>query len=232
MLKTTFIASSLLAVSLAANAELQALDDSNLAEFAGQGGVYLSGEFTINSGDNELPLWNDGTRPYYRNDNGVLVLDNSQNPDGSGQADQCDLGVCGMRFAIKLNENSEGWYVIDDLSGGMSFEGLTLRTERLTSAVNYDAWDNAAGDFQTMAIDEEVVQIGLPGVVSFRDFKFKFAVANNGEFGVAPRDENGQVAINPETNAPYDSFRQTDIFGVQLNGDIILQGNLLLFPVE
>ncbi|MEK9767274.1 MAG: hypothetical protein VW274_12430, partial [Thalassolituus sp.] len=139
---------------------------------------------------------------------------------------------CGMRFAIKLNENSEGWYVIDDLSGGMSFEGLTLRTERLTSAVNYDAWDNAAGDFQTMAIDEEVVQIGLPGVVSFRDFKFKFAVANNGEFGVAPRDENGQVAINPETNAPYDSFRQTDIFGVQLNGDIILQGNLLLFPVE
>jgi len=194
-----------------AQAELISMDESNMAEISGQGGVYLSGEFSINKEGG--PLWEDGTRPYYELDaNGEPVVDNSAAPD------QCDNGVCGLRLAIKLNENSEGWYVIDDLSGGMSFDGLTLRTVNIKNAVDYDVWDDNTNDFQIVALDEEVLQIGLPGKVTFNDFKFKYAVANNGEFGVPLADGT--------------AFKQTEIFGVELDGAITLQGNLLLFPVD
>jgi hypothetical protein len=193
------------------NAELAAIDDVDMAGISGQGGVYLSGEFSINKEGG--PLWEDGTRPYYQLDgNGEPVVDNSISPD------QCNNGVCGLRLAIKLNENSEGWYVIDDLSGGMSFEGLTLRTVNIKNAVDYDVWDDNTNDFQIVALDEEVLEIGLPGRVTFNDFKFKYAVANNGEFGVPLADGT--------------AFKQTEIFGVELDGAITLQGNLLLFPVD
>lgn len=217
--KNTVSAWFLILASSLSHAEMSALDESGLSEISGQGGVYLSGEFSINKEGG--PLWEDGTRPYYELDgNGDPVIDNSITPD------QCDNGICGLRFAIKLNENSEGWYVIDDLSGGMSFEGLTLRTKNLTDVpdynnvtvvggvptpANYNFADNGEGD-------QEVLEIGLPGTVRFNDFKFKYAVANNGEFGVPLADGT--------------AFKQTEIFGVELNGAITLQGNLLLFPVD
>ena len=211
MIKNTLKTIALISVAVSSNAELVSMDESNLANISGQGGVYLSGEFSINKEGG--PLWEDGTRPYYQLDgNGEPVVDNSISPD------QCNNGVCGLRLAIKLNENSEGWYVIDDLSGGMSFEGLTLRTVNIKSAVDYDVWDDNTNDFQIVALDEEVLQIGLPGKVTFNDFKFKYAVANNGEFG-------GPLADGT-------AFKQTEIFGVELNGAITLQGNLLLFPVD
>ena len=211
MIKNTLKTIALISVAVSSNAELVSMDESNLANISGQGGVYLSGEFSINKEGG--PLWEDGTRPYYELDgNGAPVIDNSITPD------QCDNGICGLRFAMKLNENSEGWYVIDDLSGGMSFEGLTLRTVNIKSAVDYDVWDDNTNDFQIVALDEEVLQIGLPGKVTFNDFKFKYAVANNGEFGVPLADGT--------------AFKQTEIFGVELNGAITLQGNLLLFPVD
>ena len=211
MIKNTLKTIALISVAVSSNAELVSMDESNLANISGQGGVYLSGEFSINKEGG--PLWEDGTRPYYQLDgNGEPVVDNSISPD------QCNNGVCGLRLAIKLNENSEGWYVIDDLSGGMSFEGLTLRTVNIKNAVDYDVWDDNTNDFQIVALDEEVLQIGLPGKVTFNDFKFKYAVANNGEFGVPLADGT--------------AFKQTEIFGVELDGAITLQGNLLLFPVD
>jgi hypothetical protein len=210
---------SILLISNHGVAEMSAMGEMDLAEISGQGGVYLSGEFSINKEGG--PLWEDGTRPYYELDaNGEPVVDNSAAPD------QCDNGVCGLRLAIKLNENSEGWYVIDDLSGGMSFEGLTLRTKNLTDVpdynnvtlvngvptpANYNFADNGESD-------QEVLEIGLPGRVTFNDFKFKYAVANNGEFGVPLADGT--------------AFKHTEIFGVELDGAITLQGNLLLFPVD
>lgn len=210
---------STLMVATSSMAEMEAIDDFDLSEISGKGGVYLSGEFAINKDGG--PLWDDGTRPYYELDgNGEPVVDNLISPD------QCDNGVCGLRFAMKLNENSEGWYVIDDLSGGISFEGLTLRTETLSDVPDYNNV-TLVGGIPTPAnynfavngeSDQEIVKIGLPGTVSFNDFKFKYAVANNGEFGV-PLDDGT-------------AFTQTEIYGVELNGDITLQGNLLLFPVE
>lgn len=192
-------------------AELTAMTDGSMSDVSGQGGVYLSGEFAINKEGG--PLWDDplevsgftpGSRPIY---------------DGAGNivdSEDCDNGICGLRFAIKLNENSEGWYVIDDLSGGFAFEGLTLRTREAGNVVDYDSWNGS--DFDVVEVSDEILEIGLPGTVSFNDFKFKFAVANSGEFGVPL--ENGT------------DFRQTEIFGVQINGDITLDGNLLLFPVD
>ncbi|HCG78016.1 MAG TPA: hypothetical protein DE015_02255 [Oceanospirillales bacterium] len=202
---------STLMVASSAMAEMEAIDDFDLSEISGKGGVYLSGEFAINKDGG--PLWDDpnevsgftpGTRP---------IFDGAGNIVGS---EECENGICGLRLAIKLNENSEGWYVLDDVSGGMSFEGLTLQTETLTTATNYDVWVD--GDFEEKAVDDEVLKIGLPGTISFNDFKFKFAVANNGEFGVPLQDGT--------------AFRQTEIFGVQLDGNITVGGNLLLFPVD
>jgi len=198
-------------VASSAMAEMKAIDDFDLSEISGKGGVYLSGEFAINKDGG--PLWDDpnevsgftpGSRP---------IFDGAGNIVGS---EECENGICGLRLAIKLNENSEGWYVLDDVSGGMSFEGLTLQTETLTTATNYDVWVD--GGFEEKAVDDEVLKIGLPGTITFNDFKFKFAVANNGEFGVPLQDGT--------------AFRQTEIFGVQLDGDITVGGNLLLFPVD
>jgi len=225
--------------SAVAQAEMAALDDVALSDVSGKGGVYLTGEFAINKDGG--PLWNDGTRPYYYYDgSGNLQESDNSDPNGFRAPDQCDNGVCGMRFAIKLNENSEGWYVIDDLSGGFSFEGLTLRTEELDVVKDYDNVTMVNGvatpaNYDFAANGEsvpEVVKIGLPGNVRFNDFKFKFAVANNGEFGVTPRDENGNPIIDQTTGLPIETFRQTEIFGVQMNGNITIDGNLLLFPVE
>ncbi len=202
---------STLMVASSAMAEMEAIDDLDLSEISGKGGVYLSGEFAINKDGG--PLWDDpnevsgftpGTRP---------IFDGAGNIVGS---EECENGICGLRLAIKLNENSEGWYVLDDVSGGMSFEGLTLQTETLTTATNYDVWVD--GGFEEKAVDDEVLKIGLPGTITFNDFKFKFAVANNGEFGVPLQDGT--------------AFRQTEIFGVQLDGNITVGGNLLLFPVD
>jgi len=191
------------------SAEMLPMGEFELSRVSGQGGVYLSGEFAINKEGG--PLWEDGTRPYYTRDaQGNLTVDSDTS------ADECSNDVCGLRLAIKLNENSEGWYVVDDLSGGLAFDGLTLQTETLETVTNYDVWEN--GDFQQKDVDDEVLKIGLPGTISFNDFKFKFAVANNGEFGVPLADGT--------------AFRQTEIFGVQLNGDITVGGNLLLFPVD
>jgi len=202
---------STLMVATSSMAEMEAIDDFDLSEISGKGGVYLSGEFAINKDGG--PLWDDpnevsgftpGTRP---------IFDGAGNIVGS---EECENGICGLRLAIKLNENSEGWYVLDDVSGGMSFEGLTLQTETLTTATNYDVWVD--GGFEEKAVDDEVLKIGLPGTITFNDFKFKFAVANDGEFGVPLQDGT--------------AFRQTEIFGVQLDGNITVGGNLLLFPVD
>jgi hypothetical protein len=210
-------ASFFLVFNSIAYAELVTLSENTMSDISGQGGVYLSGEFSINK--NGGPLWT--TTP-----DDVLDADAPLEAfDDFGVRKEfrnCGTDItpreCGLRLAVKLNGNSEGWYVLDDLSGGMSFEGLTLRTVNIKSAVDYDVWDDNTNDFQIVALDEEVLQIGLPGKVTFNDFKFKYAVANNGEFGVPLADGT--------------AFKQTEIFGVELNGAITLQGNLLLFPVD
>ena len=90
-------------------AEMQALDDSTLSEMSGQGGVYLSGEFSINK------------------DGGVLWGTPTTNNPAQWTANQrsCALAgaapeSCGMRVAVRSGANS-GWYVLDNLKGIFCF---------------------------------------------------------------------------------------------------------------
>ena len=102
-------------------AEMQALDDSALSEMSGQGGVYLSGEFSINK------------------DGGVLWGTPTTNNPAQWTANQrsCALAgaatpeSCGLRLAIRSGANA-GWYVLDNL------KGLSLIHIYLVSPINID----------------------------------------------------------------------------------------------
>ena len=139
-------------LAMPALAEMQALDDDTLSSMNGQGGVYLSGEFSINK------------------DGGVLwSKPASNNPSTwtAGQRSCATAGAstpenCGMRVAIR-SEADGGWYVLDNLKGVFSFEGLTLRTRTINSGFNGDG----------AAFNQDVLEFGLPNEMKFKDGKLK-----------------------------------------------------------
>src|SRR5690554_7424974 len=77
-------------------AEMAPLDDAGMAEVSGRGGIYLSGDISIN----ELggPIQND----YF------------------GRCDEQDK-KCGARLAYQLKEGG-GWMVLDEIRGMFAFE--------------------------------------------------------------------------------------------------------------
>lgn len=157
-------------------AELKRLDDQALGDVAGQGGIYLSGDVSIN----ELggPIENS----YF------------------GRCED-ETRKCGARFAYRLKENG-GWMVLDDIRGNFAFEGLTLRVRTIDSGF--------AGDGELFQAD--VLELGLPNTVRFNDVRFKIAASS--------------------TARPTDpGFQQTDIFSVGMRGEVVMEGNLLVFPV-
>lgn len=156
-------------------AELDRLSDDDLSDVAGQGGIYLSGDISINE------------------DGGPI--DNSY----FGQCDEVGK-KCGARFAYQLKENG-GWMVLDEIRGNFAFEGLTLRVRSVDSGFD--------GDGQ--AFDSDVLEVGLPNIVRFNDVRFKIAASNQAR-----------------PTAP--NFQQTDIFAVEMQGDVVLEGNMLFFP--
>lgn len=176
-------------------AEMQALDDSTLSEMSGQGGVYLSGEFSINK------------------DGGVLWGTPTTNNPAQWTANQrsCALAgaapeSCGMRVAVRSGANS-GWYVLDNLKGIFSFEGLTLDTRTLTSASG----------------EREVLALGLPNEIRFKDGNFSFGVASQGGW------KNKALSA---ANGGDPSYQQTNIFSAKIDGSIRMQGSVLVFPTN
>lgn len=164
-----------LVLSPALNAELAKLDDGDLADVSGQGGIYLSGDISIN----ELGG----------------PIDNSYFGDCSDPAKKC-----GARLAYRLKEDG-GWMVLDDIRGNFSFEGLTLRVRTIDSGFGGD------GEL----FNRDVLEVGLPNVVRFNDVQFKIAASS--------------------TARPTDTgFQQTDIFAIEMRGDVVMEGNLLVFP--
>ena len=101
--------------SLPAAAEMNRLDDGDLSDISGQGGIYLSGDISINADGG--PIQN----TYF------------------GSCSDADKR-CGARIAYRLKQDG-GWMVLDDIRGKFSFEGLTLRvrTTRYSSS-----WQQAA----------------------------------------------------------------------------------------
>jgi hypothetical protein len=145
------------ACSLNSWAELRPLQGDELSQQSGQGGVYLSGEFSINK--NGGRLWSTPTTTNaasWRAGQRSCATQGSSTPESSG-----------LRVAIRA-EQAGGWYVLYNIKGIFSFEGLTLRTRVVNSGfAGYGAGFN-----------QDVLEFGLPNEVKFKDTSFIFAVAN------------------------------------------------------
>lgn len=194
--RTRLLTLALLLASAGAQAELKPLDDADLSATSGQGGVYLSGEFSINKAGGVL--WN---TPAGNNPAQWTVNERSCATAGASTPE-----ACGMRVAIRTEANG-GWYVLDNLKGVFSFEGLTLRTRSINDA--------SAG------FNQDVIELGLPNNVRFKDGSFAFAVANQGGW----RNKAGTVA-----NGGDATYQQTNIFSARIDGSIRMQGSVLVFP--
>ncbi len=164
-----------LSCSKQAMGELDRLNDDALSEVSGQGGIYLSGDISINE---------------------------MGGPIENGYFGRCDDAgkKCGARLAYRLKEDG-GWMVLDEIRGNFAFEGLTLRVRSIDSGFGGDG----------EAFNGDVVEIGLPDTVRYNDVRFKIAGSNT-----------------PRPTDP--GFQQTDIFAVEMQGDVIMEGNLLVFP--
>lgn len=190
----------LASIALQAQAELKPLDDVDLSRHSGQGGVYLSGEFSINK------------------DGGVLWATPSSVTQSTWSAGQRSCHApgssatesCGMRLAIR-SEAAGGWYVLDNLKGTFSFEGLTLRTRLINSGFGGDG----------AAFNQDVIELGLPNEVKYKNGSFAFAVANQGGW------RNNAISAASGGDSTY---QQTNIFSAKLDGTIRMQGNVLVFP--
>lgn len=165
----------MLAFSFDANAQLASLNDSALSGVSGQGGVYLSGEISINEhgGPIQNAYFGDCTNASQR---------------------------CGARIAFQTKQNG-GWFVLDDFKGSFSFQGLTLRVRNINSGFGGDG----------AQFNRDVLEIGLPDVIKVNQLQFTYATSS--------------------TARPSDAgFQQTDIYTVKMDGDVTMQGNILVFP--
>lgn len=174
---------------LSSNA-LEPMEDNMMGEYSAQGGVYLSGDVTVNKIGGPLNESGEG------------------NPSGWVN-DSCDTSLeieCGARLAFRTGTN-QGWLILDNIRGGFSFEGLTLQTRHIDSG-----FDNGSpADSDGEAFDQDVLEIGLPNTVKYDNVTFALATSNQARIS-----DSGAV--------------QTNIFDVRINGDVTMQGNLLIFP--
>lgn len=166
---------SSLVVPLPVAAELSLLGDEALSGISGQGGIYLSGDISINE---------------------------MGGPVENSYFGRCDdpSKKCGARFAYRLKEGG-GWMVLDEIRGNFAFEGLTLRVRNIDSGFSGDG----------EKFNQDVIELGLPNKVRFNDVRFKIAGSST-----------------PRPTDP--GFRQADIFSVEMQGEVVMEGNLLVFP--
>ena len=161
-------------------AEMSKIDDSELADVTGQSGVYLTGEISFNETGGPHEVGNS----YF------------------GICGDPGTESCGARLTFQTQQGG-GWFVIDDIRGSISFEGLTFQVRNISSALEF------GGDGQFFGRD--VLEIGLPESIRMNDFQFTLATGSSGR----PDDA---------------SYKQVDLMTVEMSGEITLQGNLLVFP--
>lgn len=189
----------LLMFGASAWAQLSALSEDDLRSHAGQGGMYLTGEFSVNRGGGAL--WNTPAN----NDPSTWAADQrSCAPAGSVTPQSC-----GMRIAMRA-QSTGGWYVMDNLKGTYSFEGLTVRTRLVNSGFGSDG----------AAFNRDVLEIGLPSEMEVSDGAAGFAIANQERWR---NNKTGAAGVDT-------SFRQTNLFSVVFSGTLKTQGNLLIYP--
>jgi len=132
---------------------LEPLSSEDLSAVSGQGGVYLSGDITIN--ENGGPLNVDGPSA-----NGY----NWQTNCTTSSTDK----RCGGRIAVNSGTGG-GWLVLDNIRGRFSFEGLTLRTRKIDSDFDGDG----------AAFNSDVFEIGLPNNLNYESASFTIANSNS-----------------------------------------------------
>ncbi len=107
----------------------------------------------------------------------------------------------GLEATVNTGSSSTGWFVLDNIRGRFSFEGLTLKTRTINSGFLGDG----------ALFDSEVLEVGLPNTLNYENVSLTVA--------------------NSNTPRPTDAgFQQTDIFTLNINGQANLQGNLLVYP--
>lgn len=172
-------------------------------------------------GDEELSSVNGQNGVYlsgeldFNADGGPLASTDSGNidPDGVGAmvatwgscAEKAagDVERCGSRMAVELNDTG-GWVAYDEIKGKISFEGLTLRSREIIAS------DNFGGD-EVAAAGKTVLEIGLPEKLEFENFSYDLTTSSHGR----PTDTG---------------YSQQTRYGIDFNGSVQLEGNLLVFP--
>ena len=158
MIKIITIALSVL--YLPCSVALEALEESELQQVLGQGGVYLSGDITINETGGPLNDLADSSNP------GVWQKDCS-----AASADK----RCGARIAVNAGDGANsGWLVLDNIRGRFSFEGMTLKTRTINSG--FDDSGNGSSDGTTF--NGDVLEIGLPNTVKYSNVSYTLANSN------------------------------------------------------
>jgi hypothetical protein len=175
---------------------LEPISEEGLARVTGQNGVSLSGELSFN--ENGGPLTSGDTGNLNPLDGTSVVWGTCTEKDSTAAE------RCGARLAIKPNETN-GWLVLDELKGSISFEGLTLRSRDIDQAT-----DNFGGD-EVDAHGRTVLEIGLPNEVKFDNFSYSYVTSTQAR----PTDAGHQQQIR---------------HGIDFNGSVQMQGNLLVFP--
>lgn len=176
---------------------LEEMSDAGLADVTGQNGVYLSGEIIFN--ENGGPLTSADAGNINPNDAGVVW--GTCDEVSSANADRC-----GARMGVQPSE-SGGWYAMDDIKGGISFEGLTIKSRVIDSAT-----DDFGGDEADAGVDGmTVLEIGLPEKLTFDNFQYSTVTSSQGR----PTDAGYQQQVR---------------HGIDFNGSITMKGNLLVFP--
>lgn len=177
MIKHTICACILFSMSSALLADMQSIDDETLSGVTGQAGVYLTGEVSIN--EEGGPLENS----YF------------------GACSDATK-VCGARISFQTQDNG-GWFVLDNIKGSISFEGLTFQVRNISSGFGGDG----------ALFNRDVMEIGLPENIRMNDFQYTLATGSS----------------ERPTDAGY---QQVDFMTVEMSGDLTLQGNLLVFPTQ
>lgn len=107
---------------------------------------------------------------------------------------------CGARLASRLSAEG-GWWVLDDFRGRLLFDGLTFRVRHIGEGFSGDG----------AVFDRPVLEVGLPGTVTFEEMRYTLGTST--------------------TARPTDAgFQQTDFYSVHMEGDMTLEGNVLIFP--
>jgi hypothetical protein len=139
---------------------LEPLGEEELQQVLGQGGVYLSGDITINEAGGPLNDMTDASNPSVW-----------QASCATGSAEK----RCGARIAVNAGDGvNSGWLVLDNIRGRFSFEGMTLKTRTITSGFD----DDGSGASDGATFNGDVLEIGLPNTMKFSNVSYTLANSN------------------------------------------------------